>query len=107
MKEVAKMALKQKKVVDKMFQKYSEEFDKLEMMLSNFNLHHLNDNEIEGLFGFIPHIWFDDIDIIKKKSDIFLTYTVCKSEKDFQNNNIQEITLPLSVIEKYIKATEY
>ena len=98
MKEIAEMTLKQKKVTDKIFQKYSEESDKLEMMLGNFNLHHLNNNEIKELFGFIPHIWFDDIDIIKKKSEIFLSYTVCKSEEDYQNDNIKKITLPLSAI---------
>jgi len=106
--DFAEMTLKQRKVTDNLFQKYSEEFEKLEVMLSNFNLEQLNNNEIEELFGFIPHIWFDDIDIIKKKSEIFFTYTVCKSEEDFQNDNIQEITLPLSTVERYInKTTKY
>lgn len=97
------MTLKQKQTTDKMFQKYSDELDKLEMILSNFNLQHLNNNEIKELFGFIPHIWCDDINITKIKSEIFVTYTVYKSEEDFQNNTIQEITLPLPAIEKYIK----
>ena len=76
--------------------------DKLKEMFGIFNLIHLKDNDINELFGFIPYIWFDDIIIFKKKSEIFLTYTVCKSEEDYQNCNLQKITLPLSTIEKYI-----
>ena len=101
-KEFAEMTLKQKKVTDKMSQEFLSEIDKFERMLSNFSLQHLNDNEIVELFGFVPYIWWDDIDIFKKKSEIFLTYNVCKSEEDYQNCNIQKITLPLSTIEKYI-----
>ena len=99
--EFAKMTLKQKKVTDKMSQEFLGEIDKLERMLSNYNLQHLNDNEIVELFGFVPYIWWDDIDIFKKKSEIFLTYNVCKSEEDYHSCNNQKITLPLSAIEKY------
>jgi len=101
-KEFAELTLKQKKVADKMSQEFIGEIDKLEGMLSNFDLQHLNDNEIVELFGFIPYIWWDDIDIFKKKSEIFLTYNVCKSEEDYHNCNNQKIILPLSTVEKYI-----
>jgi|GEM_PF-4989774 len=104
--KVAEMTLTQKNITDDILQKSYDESKKLDMMLSNFVLTHLNDNEITELFGFIPHIWFEDIDIIKKKSEIFLTYTICKYEEDYQNDNIQKITLPLSIIEKYIKTAE-
>ena len=101
--ELVKMTLKQKKVADKLFEKYLDEFEKYEMMLSNFNLWCLSDKKLKELLGFIPHIWNDGIDIVKKKSEIFFTYTIYKSEEDFQNDNYQQITLPLSTIEKYIK----
>jgi hypothetical protein len=101
--EIAEMTLKQGKIADKLFQKYLEESEKYEKLLSNFDLFHLQENGIEELFGFIPYELFNCKNIIRKKSEICLTYLVYKSEEDFQSDNIQEITLPLSAVDKFLR----
>ena len=90
---------------DKLYGKAIEHYEKYEALLSKFDLSHLEDNELEELFGFIPYEYtFPEAEIIMKESKIFLTYGVYKSEEDYQKKFIspQEITFPLSVVEKYL-----
>ena len=102
--KVAAMTLKQKKVADEIFQKYLDEYEKYEALRSKFDLSHLEDYELEELFGFIPYELFYQAEIITEKSNIFLTYGIYKSEEDSQKDfNHQKITFPLSVVEKYLK----
>jgi len=93
------------KAFDKLYSKATDQYEKYEALLSKFNLSHLEDNELEELFGFIPYDDdpFPQIEIIMKESKIFLTYFVYKSEEDYKKNISQKITFPLSFVEKYLK----
>ena len=116
LEKVAEIALNQLEVANKLYGKAADQYDKLygkaieqyekyEALLSKFDLSHLEDNELEELFGFVPYEYtFPQAEIIMKESKIFLTYGVYKSEEDFQKNIIpQEIIFPSSVVEKYLK----
>jgi len=90
---------------DKLYDKAHDHYEKYDALRSKFDLSHLEDNELEELFGFIPYFdpVFPTLEITMKESKIFLTYRVYKSEEDFQKNICQEITFPLSVVEKYLR----